>query len=273
MERTAGHFEFHPYVLEGSAGMSPTVYLVTGANRGIGLALVAALAAARPDVVVFAGARDLSRADKLHALSSAHPGCVHAIKVVSADKENNKAAIEEIKRVAGHLDVVIANAGIGDSYEKALEVPSEQMVRHFEINTNGPLVLFQTTYPLLRESKTPKFVTISSALGSIALAGQMALDVYAYGTSKAAINWVMRKLHHDFPDMIIFPISPGRVLTDMAQAASKDDTPEQKAMRAAFPAITPEESARGILEQVDVATRETHGGQFVDVTGLGKWEW
>ncbi|KAL1752369.1 hypothetical protein FB107DRAFT_277757 [Schizophyllum commune] len=252
--------------------MSPTVYLVTGANRGIGLAIVTALAV-RPDVVVFAGARDLSRAGSLHALANAHPEHVHVIKVISADKENNKAAIEEIKRVAGRLDVVIANAGIGDSYEKALEVPTEQMVRHFEINTNGPLVLFQATYPLLLESKTPKFVTVSSALGSIALAGQMALDVYAYGASKAAVNWVMRKLHHDFPDMVIFPISPGRVLTDMAQAASKDDTPEQKAMRAAFPAITPEESARGILEQVDIATRDTHGGQFVDVEGLGKWEW
>ncbi|KAL1695212.1 hypothetical protein GGG16DRAFT_45414 [Schizophyllum commune] len=252
--------------------MSPTVYLVTGANRGIGLAIVTALAA-RPDAVVFAGARDLARADKLHALANAHPGRIYVTKVVSADKENNKAAIEEIKRVAGRLDVVIANAGIGDSYEKALEVPTEQMVRHFEINTNGPLVLFQATYPLLRGNKTPKFVTISSALGSIALAGQMALDVYAYGASKAAVNWVMRKLHHDFTDMVIFPISPGRVLTDMAQAASKDDTPEQQAMRAAFPAITPEESARGILEQVDIATRETHGGQFVDVEGLGKWEW
>ncbi|KAL1679595.1 hypothetical protein EV122DRAFT_209541 [Schizophyllum commune] len=252
--------------------MSPTVYLVTGANRGIGFAIVTALAA-RPDRVVFAGARDLSRADSLHALANAHPERVHVIKVVSADKEDNKTAIEEIKRVAGRLDVVIANAGIGDSYEKALEVPTEQMVRHFEINTNGPLVLFQAAYPLLRGSKTPKFVTISSALGSIALAGQMALDVYAYGASKAAVNWVMRKFHHDFPDMVIFPISPGRVLTDMAQAASKDDTPEQRAMRAAFPAITPEESARGILEQVDIATRETHGGQFVDVEGLGKWEW
>ena len=73
--------------------------------------------------------------------------------------------------------------------------------------------------------------------------------------------------------IVIFPISPGRVLTDMAQAASKDDTPEQKAMRAAFPAITPEESAHGILEQVDIATRETHGGQFVNYTGLGKCNW
>ena len=40
-----------------------------------------------------------------------------------------------------------------------------------------------------------------------------------------------------------------------------------------FSLITAEDSARGILEQVDIATRETHGGQFVDYLGLGKWSW
>ena len=40
-----------------------------------------------------------------------------------------------------------------------------------------------------------------------------------------------------------------------------------------FPPITPQESAQGVVGQIDVATRETHGGQFVDYTGLGKWAW
>ena len=35
----------------------------------------------------------------------------------------------------------------------------------------------------------------------------------------------------------------------------------------------PEVCARGIIKQVDVATRETHGGKLVDYTGLDKWEW
>ncbi|KAI4294027.1 NAD(P)-binding protein [Schizophyllum commune Loenen D] len=119
-----------------------TIYFVTGANRGIGLSIVTALSA-RHDAVVFTGARDPSRANDLSALARAHPDRVHVIKVVSADKENNEAAIEEVKRVTGRLDVVIANAGISDSYEPALEVPVEGMNRHFEVNTNGPLVLFQ----------------------------------------------------------------------------------------------------------------------------------
>ncbi|KAL1691081.1 hypothetical protein GGG16DRAFT_125167 [Schizophyllum commune] len=248
-----------------------TVYFVTGANRGIGLAMVQALAA-RPNAVVFAGARDPARATDLNVLAKAHPDRVHILKVVSADRENNKAAIEEVKRVAGRLDIVIANAGINNSYEPALEVPTKEMVEHFEINTNGPLVLFQETYPLLKQSKTPKFVTVSSAIGSITIAAQLPVNVYPYGASKAAVNWVMRKLHHDFPDFVIFPISPGTVETDMAKLSRERD-PAMVALQKAYPAITPDESARGILEHVDISTRETHGGQFVDYSGLGKWGW
>ena len=71
---------------------------------------------------------------------------------------------------------------------------------------------------------------------------------------------------------VIFPISPGTVETDMAKLSREKD-PAMVELQKAFPAITPEESARGILEHVDISTRETHGGQFVDYSGLGKWQW
>ncbi|KAL1683365.1 hypothetical protein EV122DRAFT_201865 [Schizophyllum commune] len=252
--------------------MSPTVYLVSGASRGIGLAMVAQLAS-RPDVVVFAGARDPARATNLQALAKSHPGRFHVLRLTSPDKANNIAAAEEIKRVAGRLDVVIANAGIGDAFESALELRTEDMVRHFEVNTNGALVLFQATYPLLKGSKTPKFVTVSSGLGSIALAGQMPVLMYPYGASKAALNWVTRKLHHDFPDFVIFPISPGAVSTEGALAVHEKAPGMKEMLEGSLAPISPEESARGTLEQIDIATRETHGGQFVDYTDLGKWGW
>ena len=72
---------------------------------------------------------------------------------------------------------------------------------HSQVNVNGPLVLFQSTYSLLKESKAPKFVAISTGLGSITLAGEVGVQVYPYGASRAALNWVARKLHHDFPDL------------------------------------------------------------------------
>jgi NAD(P)-dependent dehydrogenase (short-subunit alcohol dehydrogenase family) len=108
--------------------MSPTVYLVSGANRGLGelvaeraaidlltqisagFATVKALAA-KPDVVVYAGARQPSAAVELQALSKDHPGKVFVLKLSSADEIDNRAAIEEIQKTSGRLDVVIANAG------------------------------------------------------------------------------------------------------------------------------------------------------------------
>ncbi|KAL1683356.1 hypothetical protein EV122DRAFT_201673 [Schizophyllum commune] len=251
--------------------MSPTVYLLTGANRGIGLGLAKQIAA-RTDTILFAGARDPDRATDLHALAAAHPGRVHVLKVVSADKANNAAAVEEVRRVSGRLDVVIANAGMSDCFKPALEVPPEEIVRHIEVNTNGPLILFQETYALLRSSAKPKFIVVSSGMGSITIGANLPVNTYAYGASKAAVNWVTRKLHHDFPDFIIFPINPGGVDTDLAHDSLARD-PNMKGLLAAFPMISVEESARGVLAQIDVATRETHGGNFVDYSGLGKWAW
>ncbi|KAL1714460.1 hypothetical protein EV715DRAFT_295079 [Schizophyllum commune] len=250
--------------------MSSTVYLVSGASRGLGLEIVTQLAT-RPDAIIFAGARDPARATGLQALARSHPGRFHVVKLTSADKEDNIAAAEEVKRLAGRLDVVIANAGIGDTLGTALETSPADMVRHFEVNTNGSLLLFQAAYPLLKESKAPKFVAITSQVGSIVLAGEIPLMMYPYGASKAALNWVMRKLHHDFPDFVIFPLIPGTVATDGARAVFERSPDMKEAHEAAI--IPAEESARGMLEQIDVATRETHGGQLVDYSGIGNWQW
>ncbi|KAL1664720.1 hypothetical protein GGF50DRAFT_54207 [Schizophyllum commune] len=247
-----------------------TVYLVTGANRGIGFAIVSLLST-RPDAVIFAGARNTSGATDLQELAKAHPGRFHIIKVISADKDNNVEAAKEIKRVAGRLDVVIANAAISESLASALEVPAEEMVKHFDVNVNGPLVLFQTIHSLLKESKDAKFVTISTGLGSIERGAAVSARVYAYGASKAALNWVTRKLHRDFPDLTVFPISPGVVDTHGVLASGV--VPDFDEIVKEFPPITPQESAQGVVGQIDIATRETHGGQFVDYTGLGKWAW
>ena len=82
--------------------------VVTGANRGIGYGLVEALAKL-PDTVVFAGTRNIA-ATSLKELAARYPN-LHAVKVTSASPDDNKAAIAEIKKIAGQLDVVIANAG------------------------------------------------------------------------------------------------------------------------------------------------------------------
>ncbi|KAJ7166388.1 hypothetical protein C8R43DRAFT_1162908 [Mycena crocata] len=84
-----------------------TVYLITGANRGIGYALASAVAT-RPNAIVFAGARDPA-AQSLRDLAAKYSN-VRPVKVTSADQADNEAAIAEIAKTAGQLDVIIANA-------------------------------------------------------------------------------------------------------------------------------------------------------------------
>lgn len=61
--------------------------------------------------MIFAGARNPSTASQLQSLAKEYPSKVHVVKLTSCDKADNEAAVAEVKRVAGKLDVVIANAG------------------------------------------------------------------------------------------------------------------------------------------------------------------
>jgi len=243
---------------------TPTVYLVSGANRGIGLAIVKALAT-QSGTIVFAGARTPNTAADLAELVDQYPGKVHILKLTSCDREDNDAAVKEIERVADRLDVVIANAGISAYYGPALTTPEDQMREHFNINVVGTHVLFQATYPLLSAStSSPKFIPISSGAGSITLGPSFPAGILAYGTSKAAENYLARKLHFEHPELICFPINPAAVLTDMAKSAIEKDPVMKQAL---VTTVTPEESATLLLKLVDDSTRDKYGGKFLNYDG------
>jgi NAD(P)-dependent dehydrogenase (short-subunit alcohol dehydrogenase family) len=71
-----------------------------------------------------------------------------------------------------------------------------------QVNVVGTLVLFQATYPLLSDSTpSPKFIPITSAAGSITDCAVIPLSVLAYGSSKAALNYLARKLHFEYANL------------------------------------------------------------------------
>ncbi|KII82622.1 hypothetical protein PLICRDRAFT_68561, partial [Plicaturopsis crispa FD-325 SS-3] len=192
---------------------SNTVYLVSGANRSIGLGLVKALVL-RDNVIIFAGARDPAAATDLQALVKQYPGKVHILKLVSASKEDSEAAAAFVEKVAGHINVIIANAGIAETWAPAHEISIEGVERHFKVNAIGPLVLFQAFYPLLKAApSTPKFVVISTRAGSIESGAAVPLGLSAYGPSKAAVNYLTRKIHFENEHLISFAVHPGAVDT------------------------------------------------------------
>jgi NAD(P)-dependent dehydrogenase (short-subunit alcohol dehydrogenase family) len=154
-------------------------------------------------VVVFAGARNPDAATDLHELADRSQGKLHIVKLISAEEANNRAAVETIKSIAGRLDVVIANAGAsGENTKTILGVPLEDMMYQFTVNTLGPLALIQATYPVLKVSTSmPKFVAISSRCGSITTGAPLSLPQAEPGTSKCALNWMIKKLWHENPDL------------------------------------------------------------------------
>ncbi|KAJ6576949.1 hypothetical protein DFH09DRAFT_1450537 [Mycena vulgaris] len=229
-----------------------TVYLISGANRGIGYALAATLAA-RPDTVVFAGARDPA-AHSLKDLAAKHPN-VHPVKLTSADQADNEAAIAEIQKIAGQLDVIIANAGIAKHQGPLATTPISEFKDHWEVNTLGTVVLFQAAHTLLLASptKAPIFALISTAGASM---GHYApLQATAYGSSKAAANFLVKGMDAESPALIALAIHPGWVATEMGNAGANANGMAQAP-------VSIEDSVAGIMSRIDGATREKSGGRF-----------
>jgi NAD(P)-dependent dehydrogenase (short-subunit alcohol dehydrogenase family) len=127
------------------------------------------------------------------------------VKLTSGDEANNKAAVAEIERVAGRLDVVIANAAMILPTGTVLETPAQAMAEHFAVNTIGTLVLFQATYPLLKASSdAPKFIPISGSGGTITVGATMGFPALAAGVSKAALNYLAIKIRADHESLSEF---------------------------------------------------------------------
>jgi norsolorinic acid ketoreductase len=152
----------------------------------------------------------------LHDLPHGKDSKVILVKIDSVSETDALAAVNILtsEHEITKLDVVIANAGISNYFGKATITPVEQMLEHFKINSVAPLLLFQATAPLINAATNAKFVTISSGAGSIGGMEKLRIENTAYGTSKAALNFVTRKIHFENPNLIAFPINPGWLQTE-----------------------------------------------------------
>lgn len=121
------------------------VALVTGANRGIGEA--AARALAKEGATVAVGARDLQAGEAV-ARSIGAPA--FAVRIDVGEPASCRAAIDEVVRRAGGLQVLVNNAAVGDSGERTDELPVERLDEAYRINLRGPFVLSQLALPHMR---------------------------------------------------------------------------------------------------------------------------
>jgi NAD(P)-dependent dehydrogenase (short-subunit alcohol dehydrogenase family) len=198
--------------------------LITGAGRGLGLALAGALLAGGWRVVV-----DARRAGHLAA---ALPGAV----IVPGDVTDpaHRDALAAAVSGCGRLDLLVNNASdLGPSpLPRLADVPLAAARRVHETNVLAPLALTQRFLPLLRSSHGA-VVNISSDAAVEAYAGWG-----AYGSSKAALDQLTAVLAAEEPGLGVYSVDPGDMRTEMHQAAFPgEDISDRPAPETVVPAL------------------------------------
>ncbi|TCC56205.1 SDR family oxidoreductase [Kribbella pittospori] len=192
------------------------VALVTGANKGIGLAVAEGLLRLR--ITVFLGARDLSRGTTATKALVAQGLDARTVQLDVTDQTSIEAAADLITRDAGKLDILVNNAGIVVSHASPSETSVDELRRSYETNVFGVVAVTNAVLPLLRRSSAARIVNLTSDLGSLTLAAttENFPPLLAYNSSKTALNAVTVAYANELrPEgILVNAVSPGSVATD-----------------------------------------------------------
>ncbi|MBP0616091.1 SDR family oxidoreductase [Jiella mangrovi] len=195
--------------------------LVTGANKGIGFEVARQLGTQGHEV--WLGCRNAALGEEA-AMSLRDKGIeARAVTLDVTDSASIKAAAARVLDESGKLDVLVNNAGISIGAPPRLsEENIADMQAMFDVNTFGPVRVTQAFLPLLRQAQGARIVMLSSGLGSLADATDMAglywnVGFAGYCASKTALNMLTVKLAKELlPEGIkVNAADPGFTATDL----------------------------------------------------------
>ncbi len=219
--------------------------LITGANRGLGLALSKQFAA--DNYYVIGTARTPQKATELKQVADE----VLPLDVTSDD--SIKALAEALNGKT--VDIVVNNAGyfgptlgIGANRNRAATLKNltwSEVLDCFAVNSAGPIFVTQALLPNLLASKQPKIVVISSRSGIITKGS--GAGAYGYGVSKTAVNRAVRIMasDHVLSKCIVVAIAPGHNRTDMGGHRAH--------------LLDPAESMKQVKTRIEELTKQHHG--------------
>jgi NAD(P)-dependent dehydrogenase (short-subunit alcohol dehydrogenase family) len=206
--------------------------LITGASRGLGLALARELAARRWNLVI--DAREPVALDAaLEELSRS--STVTAIAGDVSDEAHRRTLVE----AAGpRLDVLVNNASVlgPTPLPRLVDYPQVSLERVFRINAFAPLRLVQLALPLLAEGGRIVNLTSDAAVEAYESWG-------GYGASKAALEHLTGVLAAEHPELRIYAVDPGDMRTQMQQDAFPGEDISDR--------LPPEESVPGLLALIE----------------------
>ena len=216
--------------------------LITGASRGLGLALARALAGEGWTLIIDARGEE--------ALESAGAELSESTRVISIPGDvsdaGHRAALAEAAREVGGLDALINNASIlGPSPQPALlDYPLDAFEEVYKTNTFAPLALVQVLGDELKQDARVINVTSDAAVEPYEGWG-------GYGSSKAALEQLSNILGAENPNLRVYRVDPGDMRTRMHQEAFPDEDISDRPL--------PEESVPGLLELI---TGDLPGGRY-----------
>ncbi|KUI73479.1 hypothetical protein VM1G_08915 [Cytospora mali] len=184
--------------------MAPKTIIVTGAGRGIGLAVSQYLLQNSHKVVLVARTEN-----ELQALKKQYPSQVEYLAADLTDFENATKITDLAVKFGGKVDGIVINHGALEPLKPIAESSLEDWRKLYDVNLFSPLALVQAVIPHLRQTKGRIIFTSSGA----ATKGYKAWG--PYGSSKAALHSLAQHLALEEKDIVSISLSPGRTDTGM----------------------------------------------------------
>jgi len=195
--------------------------LVTGANKGIGLAIARGLAKA--GLTVWVGARDQVRGELAVGQLREEGHDVHFLALDVADEASVRNAAQALGSKIKALDVLVNNAGIAvDMTVPPSQIRMEDMKAVFEVNLFGPVRVTQAFLPLLKAANQARIVMMGSGVGSLTLITDptsiySTVNLLDYTSSKVALSAVTVSFAKELEPfgIKVNVVEPGHVRTDL----------------------------------------------------------
>jgi 3-oxoacyl-[acyl-carrier protein] reductase len=179
--------------------------LVTGGNRGIGLAIARVFAAQGDDVAVTYRGKP-------------PPEDLFGVRCDVTDSAQVDAAFKEVEEKQGHVEVLVANAGITDD-TLLMRMTDEQFTRVLDANLTGAFRVAKRATRAMLKARWGRMIFISSVVGMVGSPGQV-----NYAASKAGLIGVARSITRELGGRNITAnvVTPGFIATDMTAAVSDE---------------------------------------------------
>jgi NAD(P)-dependent dehydrogenase (short-subunit alcohol dehydrogenase family) len=211
--------------------------VVTGGGTGIGAEIARYFAKAGASRILILGRREAPLLSTKAAIKKDFPNV--SISSVSADatkKAEINAAFEAFSK-NGKIDVLVSNAGILGLRSAIKDANVDEWFSAIESNIKGAVTVVQSF--LKYAAPEAVVINISSAIAHL----DITTDGSSYAVAKAGLARFFGALAHEHPELIIYNIQPGLILTDMAKEGGWGDdeadmTEEQKAMMGLFDEVT-----------------------------------